>query len=345
MRTLDQAMGEFSATGGGAELSGAEREVEGARDSSRSAARAAGPGAAAPRASDARGRSFGIAAPSGFRVVQEREVLALVREDRMAALIGAGLLERGGLLEGRTAEDSYQGRGSTAIVRVGDERVVVRRFLPGGLLRFLRPSTFATPERPFREVLLYEHLRARGFPTLEPLAAVARRRGSRWILHLVTRQLEDARELLGLLLPGALPIVERRALLAAAGRNIRRLHDAGVRHADLHLKNLLLSRGEVFVIDLDRSRLEHELSRSARGANLERLLRFARRRLEPQLGGQAFWRDALRLLRAYEPERSERHLLAREVLRIEARARWRHRFGWWCEARLERWRGLRRARR
>jgi hypothetical protein len=329
--------GFFSATSGGTELSGAEREAEGAN--------AAELRASTPRASDPRGSAFGIAAPSGFRVVQEREVLALVREDRMAALIGAGLLERGGLLEGRTAEDSYQGRGSTAIVRVGDERVVVRRFLPGGLLRFLRPSTFATPERPFREVALYEHLRARGFPTLEPLAAVARRRGSRWILHLVTRQLEGARELLGLLLPGAVPLAERRALLTAAGRNVRRLHDAGVRHADLHLKNLLLARGEVYVIDLDRSRLELELSRGARSANLERLLRFARRRLEPLLGEPALRRDALRLLRAYEPERFARHSLAREVLRIEARARWRHRFGWWCEARLERLRALRRARR
>ncbi|MBL8896757.1 MAG: hypothetical protein JNM84_03985 [Planctomycetes bacterium] len=278
-------------------------------------------------------------------MMQEGEVLALVREDRMAALIGAGLLERGGLLEGRAAEDSYQGRGSTAIVRVGAERVVVRRFLPGGLFRFLRPSSFATPERPFREVELYVHLRARGFPTLEPLAAVARKRGARWILHLVTRELEGARELLALLLPEAISAAERRALLVAAGRSVRRLHDAGVWHADLHLKNLLCCRGEVYVIDLDRSRREVELSRGARSHNLERLLRFARRHLEPRLGARMLRSDALRLLRAYEPERAARHALAREVLRLEARARWRHRLGWWCEARLARWRELRRARR
>jgi tRNA A-37 threonylcarbamoyl transferase component Bud32 len=291
-----------------------------------------------------RGACFTFPAPPGFRLVEQGEVVALLREDRMAALIGAGLLERGGLLEGRSAEDSYQGRGSTAIVRVGAERLVVRRFLPGGLLRFLRPSSFATPERPFREVALYEHLRARGFPTLEPVAAVARRRGARWILHLVTRELRAARELLTLLAPRAALASERRDALRAAGRCVRRMHEEGLRHADLHLKNLLLCDGEVYVIDLDRSRLELDLPPAARVANLERLWRYARRRLELSRGPLALRRDAARFLRAYEPEREARRALAREVLRVEARGRWRHRLGWWFEARLARWRELRRDR-
>lgn len=283
-------------------------------------------------------------APPGFRRLEENGVIALVREDLMASLIGAGLLERGGLLEGRTSEDSYQGRGSTAIIRLGSQRVVVRRFLPGGLLRFVRPSTFVTPERPFRELSLYLHLRALGFPTLEPAAAVARRRGSRWILHLVTVQLEGARELLGLLQPGSASRLERRMLLRLAGDVVRRLHEAGIHHADLHLKNLLWNGAQVHVIDLDRSRLESDVSITARVQNLSRLWRFARRYLEPETGLPMLQRDAIRFLSAYEPDRSIRRELVLAVLRREARGGWVHRLNWWWQARLTKLRALRRAR-
>lgn len=275
-----------------------------------------------------------LATPPGFRRVEQGDAIAIVREDLWPALAEAGLLESGAALDGRAGEDSYQGRGSTAIVRVAGERWVVRRFLPGGLLRHVRPATFAAPERAFRELALYAHLRSRGFRTLDPIAAIARRSGARWILHLVTRHLEEARELLELLLDRSAPRRLRRAALAEAGRSVRALHDEGVRHADLHLKNLLWSRGAVFVIDLDRSRLEVVLSRAARVANLERLWRFARRRLEASLGARALARDAVRFLRAYEPERALRRALTIDAARAEMRSRWRHGLGRWCDAKL-----------
>ena len=43
---------------------------------------------------------------------------------------------------------------------------------------------------------------------------------------------------------------------AAIGRCLRRFHDAGVQHADLNARNIMLGeQGEVWVLDFDRGRL------------------------------------------------------------------------------------------
>ena len=96
-----------------------------------------------------------------------------------------------------------------------------------------------------------------------------------WRGFLLTREVEAAIDLEGFLYdPARLPVIHAREALAEAGRSVRRLHDAGVSHADLHPKNLLLAgrTGEVLVIDLDRARaFDGALSDEERLGNLVRL--------------------------------------------------------------------------
>ena len=63
---------------------------------------------------------------------------------------------------------------------------------------------------------------------------------------------------------------------AAAERAARVIHDAlakGLAHADLNLKNILLSPGGDFIVDLDRCILVDHISHTRAGALQRRFLR------------------------------------------------------------------------
>ena len=94
-------------------------------------------------------------------------------------------------------------------------------------------------------------------PVLDVVGAVVLRATTGWRGFLLSHEVRGAVDLQAFLYaPQAhaeWPVTEA---LAAAGRAVRTLHDAGVSHADLHPKNLLLAgrTGEILVIDLDRAR-------------------------------------------------------------------------------------------
>jgi heptose I phosphotransferase len=92
----------------------------------------------------------------------------------------------------------------------------------------------------------------------------------------------------------------RRAVVEAAGRLARRMHDAGVVHRDFYLQHLLadqtaLGRSDVALtlIDLHRARIVDAVPRAARVRDLGALVFWA---LDRPLGR----RDWLRFVRAYE---------------------------------------------
>lgn len=169
------------------------------------------------------------------------------------------------------------------------ERVAIRHYFRGGLFGRLVRDLFLDPGRGFRELALYDRARAAGVPTLEPVGAVARRAGLLfWRLDLVTRAVAGAADL-------AARAGDRRAIEAAA-RAVRALHDAGIEHADLNLRNILIGPdGRAIVIDLDRARARGgPLGPRARLRNLFRLYRSGVKVL-----GRVPPRAAVRFGRAY----------------------------------------------
>jgi tRNA A-37 threonylcarbamoyl transferase component Bud32 len=111
----------------------------------------------------------------------------------------------------------------------------------------------------------------------------------------------------------------RRKALIAAGEAVRGLHDAGVDHVDLNLKNILLAPdGHAIVIDLDRCRMgKAALPWATRQRNLIRLLR-SWTKLGASHPESVSPRDRLVLARAYS--RGDRDVL-RRLLSAGARAR------------------------
>ncbi len=248
-------------------------------------------------------------------------------------------------------------RGRAALARLDSPLgpLVVRECRKGGLLRFLRGRRFHGRFRPLDELVLDRRCLGAGVPVPEAVGAVVLKAWHGWRGFLLTREVEAAEDLESWLY-GRCGATSREVLLAA-GRAVRRLHDAGVSHADLHAKNLLLdartdpARAEarvaahrragpggaagasgaagarVLVLDLDRARtLDGPLPDEERLRNLVRLGRgIEKHRLR---GMEVSRRAALRFLEGYAGSAEEG---AAWLVRVRARlARGlRARILWW----------------
>ncbi len=216
-----------------------------------------------------------------------------------------------------------EGRARTRIVALPgrEERLHLRPLRHGGLLRRLWRDRLLGAGRSRRELEQTAQLHARGAPVPRPVALCGVRSGLFWRGELATVHVEGSVDGLGFL--RGHPTRERVARAsAAAGRSVRRFHDAGGRHADLHLANLLLcdrdTEIEIVVIDLDKARVGAPPSAGRRMRELMRLYRSLRKHgMQARVGS----RGTAAFLSAYvgrdrELRRALLRRLRRERLRI-----------------------------
>ncbi len=150
---------------------------------------------------------------------------------------------------------------------------------------------------------VYGHgLRERCLPTARPLAVLFRRRnGLLTEGYLLTEKIPDALDLHAFLhLLHGLPAAEARSrlrrLVEQVARVVRELHRRRLGHRDLKAANLLVSGGQVWLIDLVGVACYRRLSRRRRVQNLARLnasfhrLRFLRVYLQWGLLGRGTWK-------------------------------------------------------
>jgi hypothetical protein len=253
--------------------------------------------------------------PPGFSRRSTGGAETVLRDDVAEALLGAGAAEPESM-RGRAAA-TFEGRGRPFAVEVpGAGRVFVRQYLHGGALRRVTGDRYRGDARFLEEVRAMSDAASAGVPVPEALGFVSRpaglamRRG--WLF---AREVAGARDALAFL-SARPPAAARRGVLASAGRAMRRLHDAGFEHPDLHLKNLLVTAsGEVLVLDLDAARRRDALTREQRLAGLFRFDRYAAK--QAAAGKPVSRADRLRVLRAYAgdewPRRDEVRDLARRL--------------------------------
>lgn len=274
------------------------------------------------------------AIPPGYRRIENARGRLVVADWAAAELERAGFTLDS---DGDLRASSLAGR--KALAETADGRILVRRFTHGGLLRFLTAHRFRDPGRPFAELALSAWLAARGVDTPPVAAARARRaRGFGHELALATRRIAGARDLEAHLVDVRAGRTGRAALrpaVRAFGALVARLHAVGFLHADLTPKNVLVESEaagppRLWLIDLDRSRVELPLGERARRDNLRRLWRFVDRR-EHRDGRALAASDVARFLAAYEPDRARRHAIWRAVAAEHARAVPWHGLGWALE--------------
>lgn len=174
-----------------------------------------------------------------------------------------------------------RGRGTAPSVDLNPATsLVLRHYRHGGLFGGLAGSLFWGPDRPLQELRVTARAEASGAPVphvmclvLWPVA------GPLWSAVIGTREERPARDLLRALLDGS-EKGELSELTRRVGAAIRKLHDAGVEHGDLQLRNILVAADaptRIVVVDLDRAVFHRyglvPVSRRAR--NLGRLARSA----------------------------------------------------------------------
>lgn len=199
--------------------------------------------------------------------------------------------------------EALRGRGEVLVVPTGSgARWVVRHYRRGGAVAsFLGDRYLRTPSpRPIREYRLLRALERLGVPVPRPIGAAVYPAGLFYRGDLVTEWVAGSMDLAAVLF-GAAQLDElepkaavdptgsggrsdRReapnaeAAMEAAGRLTRLLHERGVDHPDLNIKNVLIVPGteepRALVLDLDRARIRGGgLREGARRPMLERFRR------------------------------------------------------------------------
>ncbi len=190
---------------------------------------------------------------------------------------------------GRAVHFSYAPKGAPG-------RVFVRQAVRGGAPGLILKTLYLDDGRALHEIRAAAAARERGAAVPEPLAALRTRAwGPFHRFTVVNREIPDAVNLLDLV-PRLDTDVKREAFRRVATA-LRRLHDAGVYHADLNVKNILLSGFDVFFVDFDKASLKPRRVEAMDVRNLARLNRSAEKCL---VGRRLVTRtDRLRFLRDY----------------------------------------------
>lgn len=214
--------------------------------------------------------------------------------------------------------------------------LVVRQYLHGGSLGRIAGSLFLGTGRMRRELAVSAYAHGHQVPTSAPVAVRTEKVcGPLVTAYFISQRIPRAQDLLAFLTERgaeqALCVDRNRRLAAAIAAAVAAMHDAGIVHADLNLKNLLVrdafDEPQVFIIDFDQAALTGRLSLDQRMANLVRLdrsvmkweasrravslkdrLRVARCYLRSYHGWRAQWGQ---IVRDYG-SRHLRHFLSRE---------------------------------
>jgi 3-deoxy-D-manno-octulosonic acid kinase len=204
--------------------------------------------------------------------------------------------------QGGSDMTAYRGRDALRCLRLPDgERALVRPYRHGGLFRGLTHRVFFTwPPRPLRELAISEELHRRGVPTVEPCGACVEPLGGPFYRGwFITRELTGARDLWETVSGSLILGFDNGAILRAAADGVKMLHQEGVYHDDLNLKNILVRREvsglKSYIIDFDKASLFlGRLPQAIAQKNLDRLRRSVRK-LDPTARyiSEAHWQDFL----------------------------------------------------
>ncbi|MFH0945587.1 MAG: lipopolysaccharide kinase InaA family protein [Planctomycetota bacterium] len=268
----------------------------------------------------------GKALPDGYEEASRGRFRLVARAGLLPLLTEAGALD--GVPPERWGERLGDvGGGRRPLIQVClsgyPDPLLVKRLRRGGWLGRLF-FDLTRPERALREILVVELLREEQVLTPAVLGARLERRFGLARVELMTSLVASACDLMDWLLVERAPR-ERGQVLAAAGRQVAAMHQVGVIHQDLNLRNLLVdAQGRVHLLDLGRSRRGDRSERRA-AANLARLYRSAvKRGLVPE---RLRMTDLVRFLKGYRPR--DWQSLFQQVAVSFRRGLPFHRVSWW----------------
>ena len=153
------------------------------------------------------------------------------------------------------------GRAATALLPLPGrrERLHLRPLRHGGVLAPLTRGVFVGAGRALAELSVTARLSDAGAPVPRPVLALAFRSAGPFVRGAFGSVYEEDGADLGAFLAAQPEPVRLARAIRAAGLAVRRLHENGARHPDLHVGNLLLRERDggcdALVTDLDGARL------------------------------------------------------------------------------------------
>lgn len=193
--------------------------------------------------------------------------------------IYAPLLAPGGTAVARMVAESVVlgGRQAHPVIRLPTgESVVVRWYRRGSAFGYLNRSYYFLGNRSLDEVRATVRAGQAGIRVPQVLVAAEQQVGPAYNATLATRWVEGGRD--GASWFSVASPTAREVMLEETGRQIALLHESGISHPDLILRNLLVvevpgrSEPAVYLLDFDRARLSDSPTAPARRArDLRRL--------------------------------------------------------------------------
>ena len=194
---------------------------------------------------------------------------------RFTVFYFSSFVEPEALIEGLRSAHTVDagGRGGIRVMEAAGQKLAIRAYRHGGLLRVFTRSLYLEGRRAISEGETMANLAEKGVPVAAPFAAVVERVFILKRLYLVTLFEEGAVSLLEYM-EGATRSERARAMEGLAGL-LRQLEQAGVCHKDLHFQNVLVTRkGRLVLLDFDRA-VRKDLLRKDVESMVLRLWRFA----------------------------------------------------------------------
>jgi tRNA A-37 threonylcarbamoyl transferase component Bud32 len=251
--------------------------------------------------------------PKNCSIIRNNRLTLLIRDDFKERLLKQGILDPQSLISNASKNGTfYKGRGLLPALLINGsegERMVAKQSLRGGLLRFLNKDLFLNGNRPFKEMTANAYILSKGIKTTEILAAAKLKvLGPLYRTFIFSKEISEAIDLTGLFnsLKKKTPqerLTIKKKIFRALARSIYTMHNQGIYHSDLHLKNILICQNDVsaepdvYIIDFDKALLKGRLSTRKK---IDNLLRFNRSLEKYKFQWGVLTRtDQIRLLKEY----------------------------------------------
>ena len=276
----------------------------------------------------------GIPIPASFSLIRKENVFLLLKDGYKDSLLQEGIEDVEAFLQRKHPVSRHlMGRTLHPCVPIKEGQwMVVRRYSHGGLFRGVTRDLYLFGSRSFRETALTEEIRSAGIPTVQPVGAIHHQVFPFFYRAcLLSLEIPSAKDLAQYLRevgphPAGETLSLKRKTIRSAGLLLRQFHRSGFFHADLQLKNFLVSGDTLFLLDFDRSYRKKQLSNAEKMKNLLRLNRsvekWNRRGLAITRG------DRWRFLLAYGGDDENIREIMRRALRHYSLPFFFHRVGW-----------------
>jgi 3-deoxy-D-manno-octulosonic acid kinase len=212
-----------------------------------------------------------LKAPPGYSLIEEKGLKAIVKDQYLDFFWNEGFFQPQTLFQD-LSPSHLVGRTKLMLFVKNDLVFVIRRNFHGGIFGKVFKDVFLDGSRPHRELFIMWRLREVGIKTAEPIASFTVNFGPFKRTYLITSYIQGGKDFLEVL-ENTNPSLKRREIFYQAGALIRKIHDLGVYHPDLQLKNFLLKGEDVYILDFDKAYQRIPLPLSLRFKNLFRFLR------------------------------------------------------------------------